>query len=107
MEEPLQRKEEFKWRAKEFDNTQHYDMWSTYKDLWLSKTQRNDLIQQGIDDDGTTNKIRVKTKEKEANKDTYKIVTGDAKQNAIAKTYGSTFSIPIDHEILSYISLLP
>ena len=70
----------------------NYDEIMTYKDHWLSKKEKSRQIFQGIDDDNSL-KLRVESKG----------ATGDAKETAIAKTYGNRFRIPIDFELLNDI----
>ena len=64
----------------------------TYKDHWLSKKERSRRIFQGIDNDNSL-KLRIESKG----------ATGEAKETAIAKTYGNRFRIPIDFELLNDI----
>ena len=64
-----------------------------YNDLWQSKKERSRLIEQGIDDEGNINKIRIAAE------------TGSVSGvKAVAKAYGNRFSIPLsDFEMVKYL----
>ena len=75
------------FNGKEIQSIQDFDIWQLYNDQWLSKKQREIRVEQGIDDEGNVNKIRVKSYKAEA--------AGSNQDNAIAKAYGNRFSIPL------------
>jgi hypothetical protein len=69
----------------------HYNIFETYKDLWLTEKQRKNRILQGI---GTTNVRRLRAGAGNADK------TEDA-HNAIFKACKSKHYIPIDFDVYS------
>jgi len=68
----------------------NYDEIMTYFDLWLSKKAKSRRIAQGIQ---TAKGLALRVRAKDA--------TGDVEENAIAKTLGNRFQIPIDFELLN------
>ena len=74
----------------------NYDVFACYRDLWKTKSEKRNAIQQGIistDGDLTPNcmKLRINAGDKSA------LVTQD---KAIADAYGNKFIIPLDFEML-------
>ena len=67
----------------------YYYIYQTYKDLWLSKKKRKNLVLQGI---GEENLRKLRSEAGDAAKD-------KDKQNAILKAYGKKYAIPLDFEI--------
>ena len=76
-----------KFGEKEFQCINDFNVWALYKDLWLPKHERELLYDQGVDDDGRINKIRVKTAGAEA--------AANAEEKAIARVYGNRFCLPL------------
>ena len=76
-----------KFGTVEFQCINDFNVWALYKDLWLTKNERELLYDQGIDKDGKINKIRVKTTGAETGAS-----DGD---KAIARVYGSRFCFPL------------
>jgi len=66
-------------------------IYETYKDLWLTKKQRKNLVLQGI---GKSNLRKLRSAAGNADK-------GEAAQNAIFLACGSKYSIPIDFDVYS------
>ena len=66
-----------------------------YQDLWKTKTEKRNAIQQGIiSTDGCTENC-IKSRINEGDKN-----AGNARDKAIADTYGNKFIIPLDFEML-------
>ena len=59
---------------------QDYNVIGVYMDQFLTKKERARRIEQGIDDDGVINKIRIGAK-----------ANGDDQQKAVAAAYGNRF----------------
>lgn len=76
-----------KFGTVEFQCINDFNVLALYKDLWLTKNERELLYDQGIDEDGKINKIRVKTTGAE---------TGASdEEKAIARVYGNRFCLPL------------
>ena len=75
------------YEGNEIFTIQDFDIWQIIKDLWLTKNERNLLIEQGLDDEGNINKVRIKANSAEASAST--------KEKAIAKVFGNNFCIPL------------
>ena len=70
-----------------------YDELFTYFDFFLPKREKTRRIPQGIDTEaGLTLRVEAET------------ATGTAEEEAVGKTFGNTFRIPIDFEMLSDVS---
>ena len=72
-----------------------YDILACYRDLWKTASEKRNAIRQGIiSNDGCTinyMKLRINTSDTSA---------GNARDKAIADTYGNKFVIPLDFEML-------
>ena len=72
-----------------------FDMFACYRDLWKTKTEKRNAIQQGIiSTDGCMDnciKLRINAGDKSA---------GNVQGKAIADGYGNKFIIPLDFEML-------
>ena len=72
-----------------------FDMLTCYRDLWKTKSEKRNAIQQGIiSTDGCTEnciKLRINAGNKDAT---------NAQDKAIADAYGNKFIIPLDFEML-------
>ena len=75
------------FEGNEIQSIQNFDIWQTFNDRWLTPSERAHLIEQGIDDEGNINKIRLKAHNAEA--------AASIEEKAIARAYGSKFCIPI------------
>ena len=73
----------------------NYDVFPCYRDLWKTKSEKRNAIQQGIiSNDGCTPncmKLRINAGDKSA---------GVTQDKAIADAYGNKFIIPLDFEML-------
>jgi hypothetical protein len=67
------------------------DIFYCYKDLWLTKEERDDRVYQGIPSDNVV-KLRIDAGDKS---------TSVAKDVAVADAYGSRFCIPLEFELLT------
>ena len=72
-----------------------FNVFACHRDLWKTKSEKRNVIQQGIisTDRCMPNciKLRINAGDKS---------TGNAQDNAIANTYGNKFIIPLDFEML-------
>ena len=89
-----------KFEGNEILSIDDFDIFSSYRDLWKTKSEKGNAIRQGIiSNDGCTEnciKLRINTSdESDENK----------KDRAIADTYGNKFIIPLDFEMIN--SALP
>ena len=84
-----------KFEGNEILSIDNHDVFACYRDLWKTKSEKRNAIQQGIiSDDGCTSncmKLRINAGDKSAP------VTQD---KAIADAYGHKFIIPLDFEML-------
>ena len=71
-------------------DTKRYDLFTTYHDLFLSKTERANRLKQGI---SAPNMRKLRTGAGDA-------VTSDAGQVGTGKVYSNRYHIPINHPIL-------
>ena len=67
----------------------YYYIYQTYKDLWLGKKKRKNMVMQGI---GVENLRKLRSGAGDAEKD-------KAKQNAVLKAYGKKYAVPLDFEV--------
>ena len=72
-----------------------FDIFTCYRDLWKTKSEKRDAVRQGIisDDSCMANciKLRINVKEKS---------TSNPRDNAIANAYGNKFIVPLNFEML-------
>ena len=84
-----------KFEGNEIMSVDDYDIFSCYRDLWKTKSEKRNAIQQGIiSSDGCTEnciKLRINAGDKS---------TSNKQDNAIADAYGNKFIIPFDFEML-------
>ncbi len=71
-------------------DTNRYDLLKTYEELYLTKTEREDRLEQGIQ----TENLR-KLRSNAGDKD-----TSDPKENALNAAHGARYTIPLDHPLL-------
>ena len=72
-------------------DTQRYDLFQTYHDLFLTKEEREDRLKQGI---SSPNIRKLRTKSGDAK-------TQEVKEVSLANVHGSKYRIPINHPILN------
>ena len=84
-----------KFEENEIMSIDNYDIFACYRDLWKTKLEKRNAIQQGIiSTDGCTKnciKLRINAGDKS---------TSNKQDNAIADAYRNKFIIPLDFEML-------
>ena len=84
-----------KFEGNEIMSVDDFDVFACYRDLWKTKSEKRNAIQQGIiSTDGCTEnciKLRINAGDKN---------TSNAQNKAIADAYGNKFIIPLDFEML-------
>ena len=84
-----------KFEGNEIMSVDDFDMFGCYRDLWKTKPEKRNAIQQGIiSNDGCTEnyiKLRINAGDKNV---------GNAQDKAIADAYGNKYIIPLDFEML-------
>ena len=84
-----------KFEGNEIMSVDNFDVFACYQDLWKTKSEERNAIQQGIiSNDGCTEnciKLRINAGDKN---------TGNAQHKAIGDAYGNNFIIPPDFEML-------
>ena len=84
-----------KFEGNEITSIDDYDLFACYQDLWKTKSEKRNAIQQGIiSADGCTEnciKLRINAGDKS---------TGNARDKATADAYRNKFIIPLDFEML-------
>ena len=84
-----------KFERNEIMSIDDYDIFACYRDLWKTKSEKRNALQQGIisSDDCMENciKLRINAGDKNA---------GNKQDKAIADVYGNKFIIPLDFEML-------
>ena len=93
---PIIKKLAAKFEGNKILSIDNYDVFACYQDLWKTKSEKKNAIQQGIistDGDCTPNcmKLRINAGDKDATK---------AQDKAIADAYGNKFIIPLNFEML-------
>ena len=73
-------------------DTQRYDLFQTYRDLFLTAEEREDKLKNGITSSLNMRKLRTKAGDAK---------TQDVKEVALANVHGSKYRIPINHPILT------
>ena len=88
-----------KFKGNEIMSVDDFDVLACYQDLWKTKSEKRNAIQQGIiSTDGCTEnciKLRINAGDKS---------TSNAQDKAIADAYGNKFIIPLDFEILDSVA---
>ena len=79
-----------KWGATTILDINNYDLYSTFKELWLSPEERNDKIFEGIQSE-TMRKLRSGVTVADANNN----------QKQLKETFGKKYMIPLDFELMS------
>ena len=84
-----------KFEGKEIMSADNFDVLTCYQDLWKTKSEKRNVIRQGIiSTDGCTEnciKLRINAGDKNAS---------NSQDKAIADAYGNKFIIPLDFEML-------
>ena len=84
-----------KFEGNEIMSVDDFDVFACYQDLWKTKSEKRNAIQQGIiSTDGCTENC-IKSKINAGDKS-----TGNTQDKAIADAYGNKFIIPFDFEML-------
>ena len=73
-------------------DTNGYDIYKIFSDMFLSEWERNEMLMEGIQDD-KLNKIRCNTGDK--------ATSGVDHENKIAAVYKMKYKIHLDHQILT------
>ena len=84
-----------KFEGNEILSIDDFDIFACYRDLWKTKSENRNAIQQGIVSNGSCTNNCIKLRINAGDKS-----TGNAQDNAIANTYGNKFIIPLDFEML-------
>ena len=84
-----------KFEGNEIMSIDDYDLFTCYQDLWKTKSEKRNAIQQGIisTDRCIENCIKLRINAGDKN-------TGNAQDKPIADAYGNKFIIPLDFEML-------
>ena len=84
-----------RFKGNEIMSVDDYDIFTCYQDLWKTKSEKRNAIQQGIiSSDGCMEnciKLRINAGDKNA---------GNKQDKAIADAYGNKFIIPLDFKML-------
>ncbi len=84
-----------KFEGNEILSVDDFDIFACYRDLWKTKSEKRNAVRQGIiSTDGCTENC-IKHRINAGNKD-----DSNARDKAIADTYGNKFIIPLDFEML-------
>ena len=79
-----------KWGSETVFNLNHYDFYMTYKDMWLTKEKRKNMIFEGIQGDNI-NKLR----------SGLTVSGASANDNMMKTVFGDKYKIPLDFEMLT------
>ena len=84
-----------KFKRNEIMSIDDYDIFTCYQDLWKTKSEKRNAIQQGIISSNgcTENCIKLRINAGDTN-------VGNARDKDIADAYGNKFIIPLDFEML-------
>ena len=84
-----------KFEGNEILSIDYFDVFACYRDLWKTKSEKRNAIQQGIISTDRCMENCIKLKINAGNKS-----TGNSQDKAIADAYGNEFIIPLDFEML-------
>ena len=84
-----------KFEGNEIMTIDDYDIFACYRDLWKTKSEKRNTIQQGIISADGCMENRIKLRINAGNKDAMPV-----QDKAIADAYGNKFIIPLDFEML-------
>ena len=82
--------------SKEIDTINNSDIYDTYKDLYLSKKEREEKLLQGIQ---SANGLKARLDPKNADGTALMVTT---QENAIKKTFDKRFAIPLDFDFFKH-----
>ena len=84
-----------KFEGNEIMSVDDFDVFTCYRDLWKTKSEKRNAIRQGIISTAgcTENCIKLRINAGDKN-------TSNAQDKAIADSYGNKFIIPLDFEML-------
>ena len=82
--------------SKEIDTINNADIYDTYNDLYLSEKERDEKLLQGIQ---SANGLKTRAGAKKADGTALTVTT---KENAIKKTFGKRFAIPLDFDFFKH-----
>ena len=82
--------------SKEIDTINNADVYDTYKDLYLSEKEREEKVLQGMQ---SANGLKARVGARNADGIALTVTT---KQNAIKKTFGKRFAIPLDFDFFKH-----
>ena len=83
--------------SKDIDTINHSDIYDSYKDLFLSKKEREERLLEGIQ---SANGLKARVGAEKAEDGAALILT--TQENAIKKTFGKRFEIPLDFDFFKY-----
>ena len=83
--------------SKDTDIISNSDIYDTYKDLYLSEKEREERLLQGIQ---SANGLKARVGAEKAKDGT--AITLTTQENAIKKTFGKRFSIPLDFDFFKH-----
>ena len=84
-----------KFEENEILSIDDFDIFACYRDLWKTKSEKRNAIQQGIVSNGSCTNNCIKLRINAADKD-----ATNGQDEAIADAYGNKFIIPLDFEML-------
>ena len=82
--------------SKDIDTINNSDVYDTYKDLYLSEKEREEKLLQGIQ---PANGLKARVGAKKADGTALAVTT---QENAIKKTFGKRFAIPLDFDFFKH-----
>ena len=88
-----------KFEGNEILSMDDFDMFACYRDLWKTKSEKRNAMQQGIISNGGCTNNCIKSRINAADKD-----ASNQQDNAIADTYGDKFIFPLDFEMLDSLA---
>ena len=84
-----------KFEGNEIMSIDDFDLFTCYRDLWKTMSEKKNAIQQGIFSSGSCTTYYIRLRINVGNKD-----ATNAQDKAIADAYGNKFIIPLDFEML-------
>ena len=82
--------------SKEFDTIYNSDIYDTYNDPYLIEKEREEKLHQGVQ---SANGLKTRVEAKEADGTAITITT---QKNAVKKTFGKRFAIPLDFDFFKH-----
>ena len=93
------KKLEVKFEGNEILSIEDFDIFACYRDLWKTKSEKRNAIQQGIISTDRCMENCIKLRINAGHKN-----TGNTRDMAIADAYGNKFIIPLDFEMLDSLA---